>query len=106
MATAAPTAGAHRVAHSRALDGAARAGFVARGLVYLILAVLAVKVAIGEQETTANQQEALRTIAEGPFGKVLLVLVAVGLGGYALWMLIRAAVGRGAERTESTGDRI
>lgn len=84
----------------------ARAGFVARGLVYLIIAVLAVKLAIGERGTTANQQEALRTIAEQPFGKVLLVLVAVGLGGYALWMLVRAAIGHGVEQEDSGQDRI
>jgi hypothetical protein len=95
-----------RVAGSPVLGWLARAGFVARGLVYLIIAVLAIKVAAGEKGTNADQQEALRTIAEGPLGKVLLLLVAVGLGGYALWMLARAAIGHGVEEVDSASDRL
>jgi hypothetical protein len=100
------TEAAHELAHAKTLGRLARAGFVARGLVYLIIAVLALKVAFGERGTTSDQQEALRTIAEQPFGKVLLVLVAVGLAGYALWMLCRAAIGHGTERRDSTGQRL
>lgn len=96
---------AAEVARSPALGRLARAGFVARGLVYLIIAVLALKLAIGERGTTANQQEALRTIADQPLGKVLLILVAVGLAGYALWMPARAVIGRGVERRDSGSDR-
>jgi hypothetical protein len=97
---------ADQVAGSDALGRLARAGFVARGLVYLIISALAIKLAIGEQGTNADQQQALRTIAEQPFGKVLLLLVAVGLAGYALWMLARAAIGHGVETTDSGFDRL
>jgi hypothetical protein len=97
---------ADQVAGSAALGRLARAGFVARGLVYLIISALAIKLAIGEQGTNADQQQALRTIAEQPFGKVLLLLVAVGLAGYALWMLARAAIGHGVETTDSGFDRL
>jgi hypothetical protein len=94
------------IAESRTLEWLARAGFVARGLVYLIIAILAIKLATGEQGTTTNQQEALRQIATQPFGKVLLVLVAIGLAGYAAWMLTRAAIGHGAEAKDSPTDRV
>jgi hypothetical protein len=97
---------AAELARSRTLGRLARAGFVARGLVYLIIAILAVKLALGERGTTTNQQEALRTIAGQPFGEVLLILVAVGLGGYALWMLVRAAIGHGAEQVDTGSDRV
>jgi hypothetical protein len=100
------TQAADQVARSETLGRLARAGLVARGVVYLIVAVLAIKLATGEQGTNANQQEALRTIAEGPLGKVLLLLVAVGLAGYALWMLVRAAIGHGVEETDSGFERI
>ena len=93
-------------ARSRTLGRLARAGFVARGLVYLIVAVLVIKLAVGEQGTTTNQQEALRTIADQPFGKILLLAVGVGLAGYALWMLVRAAVGHGVEEEDGAWDRI
>jgi hypothetical protein len=96
-----------RVAHSDGFELLARAGLVARGVVYALIGVLALKVALGDSggETT-NQQGALQTIAEGPFGKVLLVLTAIGLFGYAAWRLIRAALGHGPEQSDDTKDRV
>ena len=41
----------------------------------------------------ASQQGALQTIADQPFGHFLLVLMAIGLGGYALWRFAQAIVG-------------
>jgi len=37
---------------------------------------------------------------------VLLILVAIGLGGYALWRLLRALLGHGPEDTDSGFDRV
>jgi hypothetical protein len=93
-------------AGAKPLGWLARAGLVARGLVYLIIGVLAIKLVLGEGGKAANQQDALRTIADQPFGKTLLVLVAIGLAGYALWRLVRAAVGHGAEQRDSGFDRV
>jgi hypothetical protein len=45
-------------------------------------------------------------VADQPFGKTLLVLLAIGLAGYAIWRLVRAAVGHGAEEQDSATDRI
>ncbi len=90
-----------KVAHSWTFDWLARSGFVARGVIYGIIGVLAVKLALGDGDGKAtNQQGALRTIAHQPFGRTLLTIVAIGLGGYALWRLIRAA-GMGRSRTSS-----
>ena len=94
------------VAGAKPLGWLARAGLVARGLVYLIIGVLALKLALGDGGKATNQQGALKTIADRPFGKTLLVLVAIGLAGYALWRLIRAAVGHGAEQRDSGSDRV
>jgi hypothetical protein len=93
-------------ARSAVLRSLARAGLVARGVVYAIIGVLALKLALGDGGEATNQQGALRTIADRPFGKTLLVLVAVGLAGYAAWRLVRAAVGHGAEQRDSRGDRV
>lgn len=93
-------------AGSPVLGHLARAGFVARGLVYLVIAILTIELAVGERGTTTNQQEALRTIAEQPLGQILLLLVAVGLASYALWMLARAVIGHGVEKVDSGWDRV
>ena len=95
-----------RVARNRQFGWLARAGLAARGLVYGIIGVLALKLALGAQATEANQQGALKTIAAQPIGKLLLILVAIGLAGYASWRLVRAAVGHGREQRDSGMDRV
>jgi hypothetical protein len=95
-----------RVARTDTFEGLARAGLVARGIVYGIIGVLAVKLALGDGGDATNQQGALQQIAQGPFGKVLLVLMAIGLVGYATWRLVRAALGHGPEAGDDTKDRI
>jgi hypothetical protein len=99
-------AGGEKVARSRGFEWLARSGFVARGLIYGIIGILAIKLAVGAGGTTTNQQGALKTIAHQPFGKVLLTLVAIGLGGYAVWRLVRALLGHGPEDSDSGFERI
>src|SRR4051794_40773486 len=94
------------VARSDGFEGLARAGFVARGVVYAIIGILAIKLAFGAGGKTTDQQGAMQTLAHQPFGTVLLVLLAIGLGGYALWRFVHAALGHGPERSDSKGDRL
>ena len=94
------------VAQSPWFEWLARAGLAARGVVYGIIGVLAVKLALGNGGTATDQQGALKTIARQPFGEALLVLVAIGLAGYALWRLVRAAIGHGPEASDSGLDRV
>lgn len=95
-----------KVARTRGFEWLARAGFVARGLIYGIIGILAIKLAIGDGGKTTNQQGALKTIAHQPFGKMLLILVAIGLGGYALWRLVHALLGHGPEDSDSRFERL
>jgi len=99
-------AGGEKVARSQGFEWLSRAGFVARGLIYGIIGILAIKLAIGAGGATTNQQGALRTIARQPFGKVLLILVALGLAGYALWRLVHALLGHGPEDFDNGFDRV
>ena len=94
------------VVQSSGFEWLARAGFVARGLIYAIIGVLALKLAVGHGGRLTDQQGALHTVARQPFGKVLLTLVAIGLGGYALWRFVRAAMGRGPEGSDTGFDRV
>jgi hypothetical protein len=95
-----------RVAHTDSFEWLARAGLLARGVVYGVIGLLAIKLALGDGGKATNQQGALHTIAQQAFGKVLLVLVAVGLAGYALWRLVRAAIGHGSDGSDDTKERI
>jgi uncharacterized membrane protein YidH (DUF202 family) len=93
-------------AHSRTFEWLARAGLVARGVIYAVIGILAVKLALGDGGKTTDQNGALQTIANQPFGKALLIIVAIGLAGYATWRLLRAAIGHGPESSDDTKDRL
>lgn len=95
----------HKVGGSRWFCWFARAGIAARGVVYIVIGVLAVKLALGDGGKATDQQGALATIAKQPFGTVLLALVAVGLLGYASWRLLRAWLG-GSQGPDDLKDRV
>ena len=78
----------------------------AAGVIYGIIGILALKLALGDGGEATDQQGALKTIAQQSFGEALLILVAVALAGYALWRLVRAAVGHGAEQRDDGTDRL
>jgi hypothetical protein len=91
---------------SKAFEWWARAGLVARGVIYAVIGILAIKLALGDGGKTTNQNGALETIVKQPFGKVLLIVLAVGLAGYATWRLARAALGHGVESSDDTKERL
>src|SRR5258707_14458791 len=101
-----PRAAGESFVQSKGFEYLSRAGFVARGLVYGIIGVLAIKLALGQGGKLTNQQGALHTVAKQPFGTVLLTLVAIGLGGYSLWRLIGAAIGHGPECSDTGFERL
>lgn len=63
-----------------------RIGYVAKGVVYLLVGVLAIRAAFGpgQAEDTGG---ALRSLLGQPFGQVLLIAIGVGLLGYTVWRL-------------------
>src|ERR1700760_1941922 len=85
--------GVRELTHSTPYEALARGGLIARGVVFGVIGVLALKLALGSGGKTTSQQGALATIAHEPFGAVLLVAVAIGLAGYAFWRLVSAAIG-------------
>lgn len=68
----------------------AKLGYAVKGGVYGVMAVLALQVGFGTRRRLAGEQEAVEHIGRQPFGDALLVLVGVGLLGYALWRLVEA----------------
>jgi len=91
------------------IDRAARLGFAGRGLIYIIIGVLAVQIALNHNaEENANRQGALQAIADKPLGKLLLVVLAIGLAGYVLWRFSEAIWGeqREADSKKRTAKRL
>ena len=82
-------------AASPALVMLGRAGYAAKGIVYVVIGALAAKVAAGSGGVTTDTRGAIGVIGNGPMGTIALVALGVGLIGYMLWRLIAAA-------TEST----
>jgi hypothetical protein len=98
--------GGETVARRREFEWLARAGLVARGVVYGIVGILALKLAVGSGGKATTQRGALMTLAQEPFGKALLIATAVGLAGYALWRLVRAGIGHGTEQDDIRLQRV
>jgi hypothetical protein len=90
-----------RVANSGPLEMLTRVGFIGYGLFHLAVAWLATQIALGSSAAEGDQSGAFRTLAAQPFGRVLLVIVTVGLAAMAVWQLLLALVGHGAERGRS-----
>jgi hypothetical protein len=82
-----------RAEQSTWLEYAARAGLVAYGVVYLLLAWLAVQLALGDHSEDASPSGALRELAQQPFGRFLVWAVALGMLLLVVWRVIEAAFG-------------
>ncbi|MFD3512125.1 DUF1206 domain-containing protein [Streptomyces sp. NPDC058657] len=87
------TGTARRAARSDTMKYAARAGFTARGVIHLLIGILALQIALGGGSKSADQGGALAELAEKPFGKVLLWALGIGLVAMALWQLTEALFG-------------
>lgn len=98
--------GGEAVARRPGFAWLARSGLVARGVVYGIVGILALKLAVGSGGRATTQRGALMTIAHEPFGQAMLIVTAVGLAGYATWRLVRAGVGHGTEQNDSSFRRL
>ncbi|ONG45839.1 hypothetical protein BKE38_25935 [Pseudoroseomonas deserti] len=71
--------------HRRALELLARLGYAARGVVNLVVGLLAFLAAMGQGGGNSGNKGALLSLLSHRFGGVLLGIVAVGLFGFALW---------------------
>ncbi|MFI5606329.1 DUF1206 domain-containing protein [Amycolatopsis sp. NPDC051903] len=79
-----------------------RAGLVCYGLVHLVVAYLALRIAFGGSGAPADQTGALQEVGSTSFGRVVLWVLALGLIAFGMWQVLMAATGyewtRGGER--------
>lgn len=62
-----------------------RVGYAAKGIIYLLIGTLAVRLALGNGGRLTDSSGVLETILGQPFGRVLLALIGVGIVAYAAW---------------------
>jgi len=83
------TGPAERLASSAWAVRLGRAGLAARGVLYLTVALLIYRIAVGEAGATADKQGALVTLVQQPFGRWILIITAAGLVAYSLWCVLK-----------------
>jgi hypothetical protein len=70
----------------------ARIGYAAKALLYITVGYLAAQAALGRGGRVTDTQGAMHTVNRGSGGWILLLVIAAGLLGYALWRLVEAVV--------------
>jgi hypothetical protein len=80
-----------QAANSTALRWLGRAGYAARGVLYVMVGWIAVQAAFGQSGQQADRSGALQEIGSTPVGGILIWLLVVGFIGMALWRLSDAA---------------
>jgi len=91
------------VAQSRWVERGGRFGLATKGFSYILVAVIALRVAVGGGGQTESREGALKTLADEPFGWLLLVLVALGFASYAMWRFAVAIFDRDSEGDDAKG---
>jgi hypothetical protein len=72
------------------LEPLARLGYASKAVIYGIVGVLAVLTVANRGGRITDTSGALRLVLTQPFGRVLLIVLACGLCGYAIWRLLDA----------------
>jgi fumarate reductase subunit D len=78
--------------NSEWLDTAVRIGMVAYAIVHLTIAWLAIQLALGNNSGNASRNGALTQLAQQPFGKFVVWVVAIGMVFLVVWKLLEAFI--------------
>ena len=82
--------GAKRAASHPAYRFLARAGYVARGVLYAYMGYAALQIALTSVPKRADQQATLMVVAGFPLGRLILLVGVVALAAYSIWGFVRA----------------
>jgi hypothetical protein len=85
---------ARRAERNPVVQGIARAGFVASGLVQGLIGVVAIEVALHRSASAPDQTGALHDIAGAPGGLVVLGAAAVASFALGLWLVVAGVLAR------------
>ena len=76
--------------NERWLQRFARFGFASIGIVYCLMGTLTVLAALGLSAKKGDKSEAFKVVYDQPFGKILLIAIAIGMAGYVTLRTIQA----------------
>ena len=97
---------ARQAANSRLMTWLARAGLAARGVLYVLIGIIAVQIAVNGSRQQADRTGAVRLVAQTPLGSVLLWLLVIGFAGMTLWRLSEAIWGTNEAGGHKAGQRL
>lgn len=92
-----------RAGNSEWIDHAVRVGLVSYGVVHLILAGLAVRLAFGDSGGSTSSQGAFHQLAQNTAGRITLYAVGLGFVILVVWQAVEAGWGH---RDEDGGGRV
>jgi hypothetical protein len=85
------------------LETFARLGYASKAVIYAVVGLLAALTAFNRGGLITDTSGALRVVLTRPLGRILLVVLAVGLCGYAAWRLLDALMDPDRAGTSSKG---
>lgn len=80
-----------------------RIGYAAKGVVFFAVGLLALLLAFGAGGSAEGARGAIELIAEQPFGRIILAIVAIGLLAYSIFRFVQAALDVEERGTDAKG---
>lgn len=81
----------------------ARLGYAVKGILYIVIGILAALLGLGHGGSATDQRGALGAITALPFGKFLLGVITVGLFAFGLWSLVQGIFDTEGEGKKAKG---
>jgi hypothetical protein len=72
------------------IENVARVGYIAKGLVYLLIGILTFLYSVRAGGDLAGKSDIFTWVLARPFGRILLMLIGAGLACYAAWRWLYA----------------
>lgn len=94
---------ARHAATSPVMVALARLGYAVKGVLYIVIGVLAAFLGLGRGGSATDQRGALGAINNLPFGKFLLIVMTIGLFGFGLWSIIQGIFDTEGEGKKAKG---
>lgn len=96
---------AKKAADGTAAEAAGRVGLAARGTLYCVAAILAIRLVTGADERV-DRDGALDALARQRVGSLLLATLALGFAGFAAWRFLKALTGAREGSSDSSSTQV